>query len=97
MTLPKFNEKLSVGANFPINQAHELIGKTVQSVEIGYQDTPSAVHQTEMMIITFTDNTQLAISTGSNVGNVISKIKRGEGVKIKPTDFHTDLELTWKR
>ena len=94
MKLPKFNNKLSIEPNYSINQAHELIGKTVQFVPVGYQDTGSKLHQTEMLVITFTDNTQLAISIGSNVGNVISQIQRGAGGKLKPTDFHTDLELT---
>lgn len=76
---------------------HELIGITVQSVQIGYQDTGSKVHQTEMLITTFTDNSQLAISTTSNVGNVISQIQSGGGRKFNLTDFYTDLELTWKR
>jgi len=97
MMLPKFNNELLIEPNYSINQAHELIGKTVQSIQIGYQATGSKVHQTEMLIIAFTDNTQLAISTGSNVGNIISQIQRGDGGKLKPADFHTDLELTWQR
>ncbi|SFQ98931.1 hypothetical protein SAMN04487773_0884 [Enterobacter sp. kpr-6] len=97
MTLPKFRDDLQVEANYSINQATEMVGKTVKSVQIGFQKTGAKVHQTEMLIITFTDDTQLAISTGSNVGNIMSQIQRSDSDKLKPADFHVDLDLTWKR
>ncbi|QAR46113.1 hypothetical protein EQG67_10240 [Kosakonia cowanii] len=97
MTLPKFRDDLRVEANYSINQAKEMAGKTVKSVQIGFQKTGAQVHQTEMLIITFTDDTQLAISTGSNVGNIMSQIQRSGGDKLKPADFHVDLDLNWKR
>jgi hypothetical protein len=93
MTLPVFREDLQVKANYSINQAKEMVGKTVKSVEIGFQETGAKVHQTEMLIITFTDDTQLAISTGSNAVNVTSN----GGNKLNPSDFHVDLDLTWER
>lgn len=97
MTLPKFRDDLHVESNYSINQAREMTGKTVKSVQIGYQKTGSKVHQTEMLIITFTDDTQLAISTGSNVVNITSQLQRGAIDKLKPEDFHVDLDLTWQR
>ncbi|MDI3440223.1 hypothetical protein QLG07_12200 [Erwinia sp. V90_4] len=97
MTLPKFSNNLKIEANFSINQANDMVGKTIESVQIGFQDTGSKVHQTEMIVIKFTDGTQLAISTGSNVGNIISQIQSGGGAKLKPADFHTDMELTWEQ
>jgi hypothetical protein len=96
MPLPKFNNDLKIEANYSINQAHDMVGKTIESVQIGFQDTGSKVHQTEMIVIKFTDGTQLALSTGSNVGNIISQIQRGDGAKLKPSDFHTDMDLTWQ-
>ena len=52
MTLPKFRNDLQVEANYSINQAREMVGKTVKSVQIGFQKTGVQVHQTEMLIIT---------------------------------------------
>ncbi|PKC36270.1 hypothetical protein V462_10470 [Pantoea ananatis 15320] len=97
MSLPQFDPQKQIQGNYSINQASEMKGKTIASVRIGFQDVSSNVHQTEMMIIEFTDGTQLAISTGSNVGNVLSKIERGEAKKLKAGDFHVDLDLTWQR
>lgn len=97
MTLPKFRNDLQVEANYSINQAREMVGKTVKAVQIGFQQTGARVHQTEMLIITFTDETQLAISTGSNVVNITSQIERGGRNELKPVDFHVDLDLTWQR
>ena len=97
MTLPKFRNDLQVEANYSINQAREMVGKTVKSVQIGFQKTGVQVHQTEMLIITFTDDTQLAISTGSNVVNITSLIWRGGSCELKPADFHVDFDLTWQR
>lgn len=96
MPQPKFSNDLKIKANYSINQAHDMVGKTIESVQIGFQDTGSKVHQTEMIAIKFTDGTQLAISTGSNVGNIISQIQHGDGAKLKPGDFHTDMDLTWQ-
>jgi hypothetical protein len=93
MTLPDFKDDLQVKANYSINQANEMVGKTVKSVQIGFQKTGTNVHQTEMLIITFTDDTKLAISTGSNVLNITSN----GGNKLNPSDFHVDLDLTWQR
>ena len=97
MTLPKFRNDLQVEANYSINQAREMVGNTVKSVQIGFQKTGVQVHQTEMLIITFTDDTQLAISTGSNVVNITSLIGRGGSCELKPADFHVDFDLTWQR
>ncbi len=36
MTLPKFRNDLQVEANYSINQAREMVGKTVKSVQIGF-------------------------------------------------------------
>lgn len=97
MSLPVFNSKKEIEPNYSINQATEMVGKTIESVKVGFQDVGSKVHQTEMLVIKFTDGTQLAISTGSNVGNVISNLKRDKGKDLKAGDFHVDLDLTWQR
>jgi len=97
MSLPVFNSEMYIKPNYSINQATEMVGKTIDSVKIGFQEVSSKVHQTEMLVIVFTDGTQLAISTGSNVGNVMSKIERDKGKALKAGDFHVDLDLTWQR
>ena len=75
MTLPKFGNdhyklKLITLSIKPV----KWIWKTVKICPDWFQKTKVQVHQTEMLIITFTDDTQLAISTGSNVVNITSLV-----------------------
>lgn len=70
--------------------ANDMVGKTIKDVQIGM--TPhehNTCHQSEMLVIEFTDGTKLAIDTGSNIAN-----KCGD-VKAKPSDFRVDLQLIW--
>ncbi|ENZ4286597.1 hypothetical protein ACGKJM_004991 [Citrobacter farmeri] len=97
MTLPTFDKNNEIKPNYSINQATDMVGKTVQSVEVGVAESNPKLHERELLIITFTDGTKLAISTGSNVQNVIMDLNRNGKVNIKPNDFHTDIDLTWQR
>jgi hypothetical protein len=47
-------------------------------------------HQSEAMILFFTDGSILGIDTGSNAGNIAHEY---EG--LKSDDFHADFILTW--
>ena len=49
-----------------------------------------ALHQSEVLIIHFTDGSILGIDTGSNIGNLCSE-KPG----LQPNEFHVDLNLQW--
>ncbi|EEC0296038.1 hypothetical protein YV76_003471 [Salmonella enterica subsp. enterica] len=97
MTLPKFDKHNEIKANYSINQAKDMIGKTIESIDIGFAESHPKVHERELLIISFTDGTKLAISTGSNVQNVIIDLEHDGKKKLKPNDFHTDLDLTWQR
>lgn len=70
---------------FTVEQVKRMTGKTIQSVELGTRATIQHVHQSELLVIRFTDGTWLAIDTGSNAAN-ISK---------KPDDFSADFRFEW--
>ncbi|CNI94553.1 hypothetical protein ACUH7A_004605 [Yersinia enterocolitica] len=89
--LPKIDKTRTTEGNFSINQSKDMVGKTVKEVHFGFAETHKSVHDREVLIIEFTDGTKLAISTGSNVQNVCH-----DHPKLKPNDFHTDLDLTWE-
>jgi hypothetical protein len=72
-------------AHYSINEALRMMGKTVQSVYVGYRKRVPKVHQSELIVIHFTDGTALAIDTGSNAKNVSDN----------PEAFHTDFMLEW--
>ncbi len=66
------------------------------SVDIGQRLGISGVHQSELLVIRFTEGTALAIHTGSNAENICTELKNASRAKIlKPDEFHTDLVLEW--
>jgi hypothetical protein len=62
----------------------------VERVEFGFRERHDGVHQSEAMILFFTDGSILGVDTGSNAGNIASKY---EG--LRPDDFHADFMLYW--
>jgi hypothetical protein len=62
-----------------------MVDKTVASVDIGHRRKIPNVHQSELIVIHFTDGTSLAIDTGSNAANISDQ----------PEKFRTDFVLKW--
>lgn len=75
--------------NFSICQAKNMINKQIANVEFGSREYIEHVHESEVLIITFTDGSILGIDTGSNIQNIINQSK------LKPSDFHVDFNLSW--
>jgi hypothetical protein len=85
-----------VNPHYSVEKALRMVGKTVVSVEIGQRPGISGVHQSELLVIRFTDGATLAIHTGSNAENICSDLNSATRAKIlKPDEFHTDLVLEW--
>ena len=76
--------------NYSICQLSRIVGKTVARVEFGFRKAHSCLHQSEAMILHFTDGSSLGVYTGSNVGNLTHD---HEG--FEPGDFHVDFILQW--
>jgi len=66
------------------------IGKTIQSVEWGEDDNPPSIHESESIILHFTDETSMEIIIGSNVVNIGL-----QGSKKEPCPLSTDLMVSW--
>jgi hypothetical protein len=77
-------------AHYAITKLPVIIGKTVERVEFGFREHYDGSHQSEAMILFFTDGSILGIDTGSNAGNIASNY---EG--LQPEDFHADFMLYW--
>jgi len=77
-------------AHYAIAQLPTIVGKTVERVEFGFCEHREGVHESEGMILHFTDGSILGIDTGSNACNVADK---HEG--LQPDDFHVDFMLKW--
>lgn len=86
--LPKIIEG-GIQSNYSICQATQMTGKTVEKVWFGLREDHEQLHQSEALFIQFTNGEILAIDTGSNVVNIADQ------ARIKPNEFHVDLNLTW--
>jgi len=65
--LPKIAKAPSAGDS--VNAALKMKGKTVASVEVGTEGEIKDRHQTEVVIVHFTDGSIMSIVTGSNAAN----------------------------
>ncbi len=88
LALPKITRQAE--KRYSICQIDAIVGKTVDHVEYGFREDIDDVHQSEAMILHFTDGSTLGIDTGSNAENL-----SGEKRKIKPSDFRVDFSLHW--
>jgi hypothetical protein len=74
---------------FKLDELKKAEGKSIQSVEFGEVKRHGA-HQSEEMILHFSDGSSMAILVGSNVGNLAHIFK-----DMNPEDFRTDLMVFW--
>jgi hypothetical protein len=77
-------------AHYSIVQASRMKGKTVEKVEFGFRKEIEGLHESEALIIYFTDGSIISFEAGSNVGNLVSDENR-----LRPEDFHVDFVVHW--
>ncbi|HEV2175552.1 MAG TPA: hypothetical protein VGR71_18395, partial [Nitrospira sp.] len=65
---PSFDTELKVEQNYSICGISDIQGKTVARVEYGWRKRNIRLHDSEMLVLYFTDGSRMAIHTGSNVG-----------------------------
>lgn len=75
-------------SNYSINHAARMVGRTIEKVEFGFRHEIKDVHQSELLLIYFTDGSVMAIETGSNAANLRDK-------PSQPEEFHVDFRLHW--
>jgi hypothetical protein len=71
-----------------INEASLMVGRTISRVEFGFRHDIKGVHQSELLLIYFSDGSVMGIDTGSNTGNLRDK-------SSQPEDFHVDFRVHW--
>jgi hypothetical protein len=87
---PRIDRDRPPEAHYSITQLPQIVGKTVQRVEYGFCKHIEGSHESEGMILYFTDGSILGIDTGSNACNVADE---HEG--LQPDEFHADVMLKW--
>ncbi|MDE0010383.1 MAG: hypothetical protein OXU36_04525 [Candidatus Poribacteria bacterium] len=83
--LPKI-ERPALPERIPI--AKKLEGKTIAEVKYGHREHTTDVHESEVLILEFTDGTKLGLTIGSNAREL-------KGRQIKPEDFLADFIFDW--
>lgn len=73
-----------------IHKATKMAGKTIKSVEYGDRETIDGVHESDVLVLYFTDGSIMALDTGSNAYNIAS-----DRAGLQPEDFHVSLNLAW--
>ena len=74
------------GSHYSIVQAARMQGKTVEKVDFGFRAKIKGVHESEALVIHFTDGSIMSLETGSNLANVAAN-----ETSLNPEDFHVDL------
>jgi hypothetical protein len=74
--------------NYSINEARAMAGKTVERVDVGSRPESQTGHQSEVMIIHFTDGSIMSIESGCNAQNFHCE-------KHPPHEFHVDFIVQW--
>jgi hypothetical protein len=84
--MPRLGHKAE--SNYSINGAALMVGKTVEKVEYGFRRDIEGVHQSELLIVHFSDGSIISIDTGSNAGNLRDRAHEAQ-------DFHVDFHIHW--
>ncbi|MBC8274488.1 MAG: hypothetical protein H8E40_05910 [Chloroflexi bacterium] len=77
-------------AHYSIVQASRMKGKTVERVEFGFREEIEGLHESEALIIYFTDGSIMSLEADSNIGNLVSD-ENG----LRPEDFHVNFMVHW--
>jgi hypothetical protein len=75
---------------FKLDDLRQAEGKTIRSVEFGEVASRPDVHESEAIVLHFTDGSSLCIRVGSNVLNLVI-----HHAGLSPSDFCTDLMVFW--
>jgi hypothetical protein len=75
-------------ANYSINGAVRMVGRTVDKIEFGFRHDIEGVHQSELLLIYFSDGSIMSIDTGCNARNLSERAHEAQ-------DFHVDFRIHW--
>ena len=77
---------------FPISiiDSFRMEGKTVERVKCGVREKYENVHESQVLIIYFTDGSIIGIDTGSNIANLVD-----DDNNLRPEDLLIDLDIHW--
>ncbi len=65
-----------------------MAGKTVEKVDVGFRQDIKDVHQSELIVVHFTDGSIMSINTVTNADHFDCE-------KHSPEQFHVDFGVQW--
>ena len=77
-------------SNYSINKIQDAVDKTIERVEFGFREDIPNLHQSEAMILYFTDGSILGIDTAANSYDVSNQHEN-----LNREDIHVDFILQW--
>jgi hypothetical protein len=77
-------------SHYSIVQAAQMKGKTVERVEVGFREDIQGVHESEAMLIYFTDGSIIGLTAGSNAGDLADGWP-----DLHAEDFRVDFRVHW--
>lgn len=85
---PALDPHLTIEPTYSICQISNIEGKTISRVEFGWRESNPELHDSEMIILHFDDQSKVAIRTGSNFLSL-----RNERNGLKPADLSVSFDL----
>lgn len=83
--------KPTISAQSPSAGAlQKCIGKTIADFEFGFVELGPRCHESERIILHFTDRTMLQLDLGTNAQNIADLYKG-----LKPRDFHANIRASY--
>lgn len=76
--IPEWDSSRNIEPNYSINNVRIAEGKKIIRIECGFREPCEGVHNSEMIILYFDDNSKMSIDTGSNVGFGLQNMKPEE-------------------
>ncbi len=77
---------ISKSENESSHKLEEILGKTISNIQFGKIDNPIGGHQSDGLIITFTDGSIFSVETASNAESIAEDF-----LGLDPYEFNTDL------
>jgi hypothetical protein len=75
-----------------INKVARMQGKTVESVEYGFRHDIQGVHESEVIVIRFTDGSIMSLDTFTNANHIL---RMTDGQKHEASEVHVGLDVRW--
>ncbi len=83
---PTFDPHRQVKPNYAIHEMKRVVGKRISCVEVGWRGCDPRIHNSELIILRFDDESSVAVHAGTNVRNLAEN-----HAGLKPDDLNVSF------